>query len=122
MTKRKSEYKRIAATIRRHDIPQKLIAELTGIWQPDLNAFLRGRDRVSPEREATIRQTVDDVVRVLQTCAYRPDLRRVADVKKLIVQANDKPAQLVLPLPEPSGVNPVVASETTSGTEVAVTL
>ena len=104
MTKRKSQYKKIAATVDRHGIPQTLIAELTGIWRPDVNAFLCGRITVSPEREAVIQQAVEDVVRVLKTAPYRPDLSRTADVRKLIQAVNDRELQLVLPLPEPEAV------------------
>lgn len=48
--KRKSQYKKVAAVIDRHEIPQTLIADLTGIWKVDINAWLRGRITVSPER------------------------------------------------------------------------
>lgn len=106
MTKRKSEYRKIAATIRRHGIPQPLIADLMGVWNQDLNGFLCGRITVSPEREAAIKRAVDDVVKVLQTCPYRPDLNRVADVRKLIQQTNDREAQMVLPLAENASLQP----------------
>lgn len=112
-----SAYKTIAKTIRRHEIPQALIADLSKIWRPDLTAFLNGRIGASPEREALIQQTVNDVVRLLETSPYRPDLRRVADVRKLIQAANDA-EKSVLAEPRES----VNATETTNGTEVAVTL
>ena len=98
MTKRKSQHKRIAAIVAKHDIPQTMLAELTGIWRPDINAFLCGRITVSAEREALIRQAVEDVVRVLKTAPYRPDLTRTAEVRKLIQAANDRELQMVLPL------------------------
>ena len=110
MTKRKSQYKKIAAVVDRHGIPQTLLAELTGTWRPDGNAFLRGRITVSPEREALIRQAVEDVVRVLKTAPYRPDLTRTAEVRKLIVATKDKEAQMLLPLPETEG-NAAIAAE-----------
>lgn len=112
MTKKKSQlkarharpgsaHKTIAKTIRRNEIPQALIADLAKIWRPDLTAFLNGRIGASPEREALIQQTVNDVVRLLETSPYRPDLRRVPDVRKLLQQMNDREMQMALP----SGVN-----------------
>jgi len=94
--KRKTKsYEKIDTAIRKYDIPKSTLARLIGMWPTDLSAWLNNRLTVSFEREERIKQTVDDIVRVLKATPFRPDLRKPDAVRKMIQAVNEREAQLV---------------------------
>lgn len=94
--KRRTLSDKVAAAIRKYDIPRGTVANLAGMWPTDFSAWLNGRQTVSPERLARIDEVVSDIVKVLKTAPFRPDLRDPREVLKMIQATNDREAQLVL--------------------------